>query len=346
MSVSAPNHGFHPIRVSRVIAETADAVSLVLDVPPELRETFSYRSGQFVTFRFTIDGRHQLRSYSMSSAPETDIDLQVTVKRVPGGVVSSWITKTLVAGDIVETTRPAGVFTLNPGQGDIVAVAGGSGITPVFALLKSALATTSRRVRLLYANRENGGVIFREQLDTLAERHRGRLDVVHHFDSEQGFVNSSQLLPYATLAPDTEFYLCGPGPFMDLVTMTLTEHGIDAGRIHIERFTPSAPTLPAAPITEGEPEAKRITITLAGNTQTALHREGTTVLQTARSMGMAPPFSCEAGDCATCMAKVVEGAADMFVNNALLEDEVTEGWILTCQAVPSTPTLRVVYEDS
>jgi 3-ketosteroid 9alpha-monooxygenase subunit B len=342
------DHGFHSVRVGRIIAETPDAVSIALEVPPELEGTFRYRAGQFVTFRLTIDGQQQLRSYSMSSSPDVDGDFLVTVKRVPGGVVSTWLTETLAPGGSIETTRPAGVFTLRGDRSDdseIVAFAAGSGITPVFSLVKSALATTSRRVRLLYANRDHESVIFRQQLAELAERYGDRLQVVHHLDTEQGLVEPAEVHGYAD-HPDrahTDYYICGPGPFMDLVESTLHSRGIDAERIHIERFTPAAETPPEAPITESTPSATQVTITLNGKTQTAPHRPGTTVLQTARSMGLAPPFSCEAGDCATCMAKVLEGAADMFVNNALLDDEVAEGWILTCQAVPTTPTISVEY---
>jgi 3-ketosteroid 9alpha-monooxygenase subunit B len=341
------DHGFHPVRVSRVIAETSDAVSIALDVPPELQTLFGYRAGQFVTFRLTIDGQQLLRSYSMSSSPEVDGEFLVTVKRVPGGAVSTWLTETLAPGHVIESTRPAGVFVLRDDQiGDgreIVAFAGGSGVTPVFSLLKTALATTGRSVRLLYANRDPESVIFREQLEELAECYDGRFQVAFHLDSDHGLVDGAQVLRYAA-ETHCDYYICGPGPFMDLVESTLHNRGVDTESIHIERFTPAAPleTSPP-PAAETVSTVTQITITLNGKTQTAAHRPGTTVLQTARSMGMVPPFSCEAGDCATCMAMVLEGGADMFANNALLPDEVTEGWILTCQAVPTTPTISVEY---
>ncbi len=340
------DHGFHPARVGRIIAETPDAVSIALEVPPELAGSFRYQAGQFVTFRLAIDGRQQLRSYSMSSSPDVDSEFVVTVKRVPGGVVSTWLTEALAVGAVIDTTRPAGVFTLRAdrsGDSEIVAFAGGSGITPVFSLLKTALAKTSRRVRLFYANRDLESVIFREQLDELSARYGDRLQVVHHLDIDRGLVQAKDLHPHVN--ENADYYICGPGPFMDLVESTLHDQEVGADRIHIERFTPAAAL--EASTTEPAPDdasaGKQITITLNGKTQTAQHRPGTTVLQTARSMGMAPPFSCEAGDCATCMAKVLDGAADMFVNNALLDDEVAEGWILTCQAVPTTPSISVEY---
>jgi ferredoxin-NADP reductase len=348
MSVSTPapsghDHGFHPLRIRRVVTETSEAVSLVLDVPPELAGAFAYRAGQFLTFRVTIDGRRVLRSYSMSSSPEVDAELQVTVKRVAGGLVSNWIADSLAAGDALESTRPAGVFCLGARTGDLVAYAGGSGITPVFSLLKTALETTDRRVRLLYANRDRESAIFAGELDALSERHPGRLSIVHHFDVSGGFVEADAIRRH--VGENTgEVFICGPGPFMDLVEQTLHGHGIDPACIHIERFTPGE----ALPDAEDSPEpvgtaATQVEIELEGKVQTTVHRPGTTILQTARQMGLTPPSSCEAGDCATCMGRLLEGSVSMRNNNALTEEEVDEGWILTCQAVPDPPSVRVIY---
>ena len=155
------DHGFHSLRVARIVAETADAISIVLDVPDPLREAFAYEAGQFCTFRVRIDGETQLRCYSMSSAPAVDDELQVTVKRVPDGIVSNWMNESLAEGDEIDVTLPAGVFRLTDDGGDVVALAAGSGITPVISLVKEALATTSRRVHLLYANRDLESTIFR-----------------------------------------------------------------------------------------------------------------------------------------------------------------------------------------
>jgi 3-ketosteroid 9alpha-monooxygenase subunit B len=345
------DHGFHPVRVSRLIQETEDAVSVALRVPEELRASFAYRAGQFVTFRVQIDGQQHLRSYSMSSCPEVDDEFRVTVKRVPEGVVSTWLTSSLAEGDELQSTCPAGVFTLGTGSGDIVGFAGGSGITPIYSLIKSALATTSRPVRLLYANRDAPATIFRSELDALAEQYGDRLEVVHHFDVDQGFVDADEVRSYLA-NPGTDYYICGPTPFMDLVEATLEAGGVTGDRIHIERFGPVAAPEEASEPPKGtvaasseSPAAKvsQVTIELDGRTETGQHRPGTTILQTARSLGMSPPFSCEAGDCATCMAKLTEGEVTMHANNALFDDEVEGGWILTCQAVPTTPTVHVIY---
>jgi ferredoxin-NADP reductase len=346
------DHGFHVLPIRRLVRETADATSFVLDVPAELRAAYAYEAGQFLTFRFEVAGETHLRCYSMSSSPAVDPELQVTVKRVPGGVVSNLMLDTLAPGAVVEVTRPAGVFCLGPGEGDVVAFAAGSGITPVFSLLKTALATTSRRVRLLYANRDREAVIFAAELDALAERYPGRLEVVHHLDVERGLVDAEVLGSFEEGSPGADHYLCGPAPFMDIVEGALLAHGVDAADIHIERFTP-APAVPgpstgveagAAAAAGGAQAATdtQVTVELDGRTDTVDHHPGTTILQTARQMGMAPPFSCESGSCASCMAKLVEGAADMHVNNALTDDEVRDGWVLTCQAVPTT-AVHVVY---
>jgi 3-ketosteroid 9alpha-monooxygenase subunit B len=344
------DHAFHPLRVERIVAETAEAASFVLAVPPELRDTFVYEAGQFCTFRVWVDGERHFRSYSMSSAPYVDDEFAVTVKRVPGGVVSNWMIDTLKPGDVVEASPPTGVFCLGPHEDrEIVAFCAGSGITPVYSLVKEALATTVRRARLLYANRDRDATIFAAELDDLAGRHPGRLDVEHHHDAEQGFVDAASLAPLASAAAGADVYICGPVPFMDLVEAVLAEAGVDADRIHIERFSPLEPGPPevGGPASDGDGAGDegptRVTIELDGRTETTDHRPGTTILQTARQMGMAPPFSCEAGNCATCMARLAEGEVTMHVNDVLTEDEVAEGWILTCQSVPTTTEVRVVY---
>jgi 3-ketosteroid 9alpha-monooxygenase subunit B len=335
------DHAFHRLRIARVVDETADAKSFVLDVPPELEAAFAYRAGQFVTHRLSIDGQAHLRCYSMSSSPDVGDQFQVSVKRVPGGVVSNWMIDKLEAGDVIETTCPAGVFCLPPGDGDVVAFAGGSGITPVFSIVKTALATSTRRVHLLYANRDRDSVIFAGELDRLVERYPDRLAVTHRLDVEDGFADADAVRPFAGIAADAEYFVCGPAPFMDIVEGALLDGDVDERRIHIERFIPAEP----APTEVDEGTTCRVTIELGGRTDSVEHHPGTTILQTARQMGMAAPFSCESGSCATCMARLVDGAVQMYVNNALTDDEVEEGWVLTCQSIPTTPSVHVVYQE-
>jgi 3-ketosteroid 9alpha-monooxygenase subunit B len=341
------DHGFHSLRVKGLVRERGDAVSVVLEVPPEMREAFNYQSGQFVTFRLEIDGEQQLRSYSMSSSPAVDSDLRVTIKRVPDGAVSTWFNTVLETGQLVDVTLPAGVFCLPSDGSDVVAFAGGSGITPVYSLLKSALVGPTQRVRMLYANRDRDSVIFLDELDVLAQQNPDRLDLVHHLDDQAGYVDRAAVEALIGRDSSEHYYICGPAPFMDLVEGILLEKAVDSTRIHIERFTPSegADAEAAAEPVAGEVVTATVTIELNGKTETAEHRPGATILQTARQLAMHPPYSCEAGDCATCMAKIIEGAATMRNNNALTDDEVEEGWVLTCQAVPTTPTVHVIYEN-
>lgn len=342
---TARDHGFHTLRVSKTVRETAEACSFVLEVPAHMREAYAYEAGQFCNVRVHIGDRSHVRCYSMSSAPEVDEEMQVTVKRVRGGLVSNWLIDHLCPGDPVEVGLPTGLFRLTPVRGDLVAFAAGSGITPVFSLLKEALATTDRRVRLLYANRDRDSTIFGDELGVLQEEHGDRLTVMHHLDAEEGFVDSTTVRAFLGAGQDAEHYICGPGPFMQIIEEALLEAGVDTRRLHIERFTPTLPLVVDSPADASAPKATRVTIELEGRIGTTDHRPGTTVLQTARQMGMSPPYSCESGVCATCMARVREGSVSMYVNNALTTDEVADGWVLTCQSLPTSESLHVVYEQ-
>ena len=326
----ARDHGFHPVRVTRVVAETADTHSFVLNVP------FPYRAGQFLTFRLC----GTLRSYSMSSSPDTDGSLMVTVKRVPGGLVSGWMHEHLGPGDIVEVTRPAGVFCLRDTAAPMVAFGAGSGITPILSLVKSALVATGRRVRVLTANRDWDSVIFRDTLGELAGRYPGRVEIRHHLDVEHGFVTGDQVREFAGADQDADFYICGPAPFMDLVERALVDGGVAAEQIFIERFEAAGPGGAA-----GQERQGTVCIVLSGRRHTVPQHAGETLLESARRAGLSPPFSCEAGNCATCIAQVTEGEAKMRANNALDDDEIADGWVLTCQGEPVTPHVTVVYED-
>jgi ferredoxin-NADP reductase len=330
----ARDHGFHAARITRVIQETPDTRTYALDAP------FDYRAGQFLTFR--VGGT--LRSYSMSSCPETDAELMTTVKRVPGGVVSNWMHDNLRPGHTVEVTQPAGVFCLRDDAADarpLVAFAGGSGVTPIMSLAKNALATTGRRVRILTANRDADSIIFAAALAELSARYPGRLEVRYHLDADSGFVTASDVRDFAGADRWADFYLCGPEPFMELAENALLGHGVDADQILVERFGTGAEALKedALPAAGGT-----ITIVLDRERRSVARRAGDTLLESARRAGFAPPFSCEAGNCATCIAHITEGEVKMRVNNALDDDELADGWVLTCQSEPVTPNVTVVYD--
>jgi 3-ketosteroid 9alpha-monooxygenase subunit B len=350
-------HGYHTLRVKKVVPETADASSLVLDVPDGLRETFRYRPGQFCTFRVMIEGEQQLRSYSMSSAPETDDDLAVTVKRVAGGAVSNWLLDHARDGTVLEVTKPAGVFCPQPGARPVLGFCGGSGVTPVMSIIKHVLSCDGRRpVRLLYANRDRNSVIFDETLADLEVRWPERFSVRHHLDVDGGFLRREDITEFVDGDLDADFYICGPGPFMDMVESTLLQLGVQRDRIFIERFLVDQQEKDrqvaggagadsadgALDVTAGAPDT--VTITLGGKTVEAAYQPGDTLLETARRGALRPPFSCEAGNCATCMAFLKEGSVTMRANNALTPEEVEDGWVLTCQSVPRGATVTIEYE--
>ncbi len=336
-----PNeHGYHALAVAGVVVETSDARSFVLEVPPALAEQFAYAAGQFCAFRATIGGEAVVRCYSMSSSPDTGDPFTVTVKRVPGGAMSNWMNDRLSPGDAIEVMPPAGRFVLRAAETPIVAFAGGSGITPVLSIVKTALATTAREIALVYANRGPGSVIFEAALERLRAESGGRLSVHHHLDSDEGLLDAAACAALVGDRTDADFYVCGPGPFMEVVRAGLDRRGVDPDRLFIEWFDLPDETAAAHATSETE----TVVFRLAGRVHGVAYEPGDTLLETARRAGLKPPFQCQAGSCATCMAHLDAGTASMRVNNALADDEVEEGWILTCQAIPTSREVVVDYD--
>jgi len=340
-------HGYHPLRVKQVVEETDDTRSFVLEVPDDLREAFVYQPGQFCTFRVRIGTDEYFRCYSMSSAPETDGDLAVTVKRVRHGAVSNWLNDHVSAGDLVEVSRPAGTFRLRTSGRPVVGFCGGSGITPVISIAKSALVSSAKSVRLLYASRDPGAVIFDGTLRDLELQFPERFTVLRHFDSISGLPGPEAILDVARGGLDADFYVCGPGPFMELVEQVLLGLGVDPDTILIERFVPGTGPEVSPSGEPPDPSVPRtIVFKLRGRRHEVNYHAGDTVLETARRADLPAPYSCEAGSCATCMALVRQGSVTMRVNNALTPEEVEEGWILTCQSLPVGSALSVDYEEA
>jgi 3-ketosteroid 9alpha-monooxygenase subunit B len=336
----AKPHLFHRATVSRIVKETADARTYVL-APDET--PFPYRAGQFCTFKVHVDGEDLYRSYSMSSAPETESEMATTVKRVPGGKVSNWMLDNLVEGDEVTLTRAAGTFCLTDTSVPLLGFSGGSGVTPILSLAKSALATTDRKVRLLCADKDRASAIFEAVLGDLVARHPDRLSVVRHIDAESGLIEPAAVVDFVGEDTDADCYVCGPEGFMSVVTSALP----GPGKVFIEDFdaAPQPHTAePAAPA-GAEETGGTITIHLDRKKVEVPRMANETLLESARRAGMSPPFSCEAGNCGTCMARLSEGSATMRVNDALMDDEVEDGYVLTCQAIPDTPSVTVHYED-
>ena len=338
-------HGYHALPVKQVVYETEEARSFVLEVPDELRPTFAYRPGQFCSVRIHVGEAVVARCYSMSSAPEVEGDLTFTVKRVPGGSVSNWLVDHLAAGTLIEVNPPSGNFCVGEGSRPIVAFCAGSGMTPVLSIAKSVLATSSRPVSLLYANRDRGSVIFRQRLDELQAQFPGRFDVLHHLDLEAGFVDPAVVADFVGGRVEAEFFICGPGPFMDVVEETLLDVGVGPQAMAIERFeTTVGPETTPSPETAGADGPESIVLILQGKKHQIDYHAGDTVLEAARRANVATPSSCEAGNCATCMAQVLEGTVTMRVNDALSPEEVDDGWVLTCQSRPVGSSLTVEFE--
>jgi len=342
----APRHTFHALPVVDIVDETADTRTLTFNVPDEIADLYRYAAGQFCAVRGTIDGQVVSRCYSMSSAPAVDDRLAVTVKRVPGGVMSNWLHDHVTIGDELELMPPSGVFCERPGEAPILAFSGGSGVTPIFSIVKQVLATGGRRVRVLDANRDHHNVIFRDELDRLTATHPDRLAVRHHLDAESGFLTADDIAAFVGDDTDAHVFVCGPTPFMDVVEEGLARAGIPPEHVTIERFVNSAVLdAPAPGDDRGEGTTEQLTIVFKRKRHETSYVAGDTVLETARRAGLRPPFSCEQGNCATCMALVIEGAVSMRANNVLTDDEVAEGWVLTCQGLPVGPVVTVEYED-
>jgi 3-ketosteroid 9alpha-monooxygenase subunit B len=346
------HHRYNALTVAAVVDETHDTKTFVLEIPTSLGNLYEYRAGQFCAIRATVDGDELVRCYSMSTAPAADKAFAFTVKRVPGGLMSNWLHDHVQVGDTVDLMPPAGTFCVRPSAGPIVAFCGGSGVTPILSIVKEVLATTGQPVHVLYANRDHSSIIFRAELDLLAATNPGRLHVRHHLDDQAGFLNENDIVEFVTGMADGAFYVCGPTPFMDVVETGLAQAGMGTSNIAIERFIagrdPAAPADPGAPdhdSTSDDEGTKTVTIVLKGKRNTVDYVAGDTVLDTARRGGLKPPFSCEMGSCASCMALVHEGSATMRANSALSADEVSAGWVLTCQAVPVGREVVVEYEN-
>ena len=226
---------------------------------------------------------------------------------------------------------------------------GGSGITPVVSLIKSALRTTERRIRLVYANRDRDSIIFRDELESLAAAHPERFRLVHHLDVDRGFLDAGGAKEHLAGIEDAEFYLCGPALFMSVVEDALDVAGIERSRVLVERFV--SPTDPdrveqsAAPAPASDEVPEQIVIVLEGAEHRVPYTAGKTLLESARDAGLSPPFACEEGYCSTCMARLKRGNVALRVNDALTERDLDDGFILTCQGVPSGPECAIDWDD-
>jgi ring-1,2-phenylacetyl-CoA epoxidase subunit PaaE len=352
---------FHALRVAEIVPETSEANSIRFEMPAELRERFAFRAGQHLTLKAEIGGDEVRRNYSLCTAPDEQ-DWMVTVKRIAGGVFSNWVGDNLKAGDTIDVMPPHGSFTVQfdgSKQRRYVAFAGGSGITPVMSLIRTALKQEpGSRFTLFYGNRDSSSVIFLDALADLKDRYMGRFELYHFLAEEKGDVelfngmldqkmcgNAIEQLVADASAVD-EWFICGPGPMMDAAEAALLERGVAKERIHIERFTADRPPEAVArEIADLQTKAAgaSVAVTLDGRTRKVEFTAGN-ILDSARAAGLPAPFACKAGVCATCRAKVTSGKVEMAARYGLTDEEVAAGYVLTCQSVPVGEGVAVDYD--
>ncbi len=335
------------LRVARVVEETDDARSLVFEVPAEWSEQFRYKPGQFLTLRIPFEGGWLPRCYSLSSTPLEDEPLRVTIKRVREGRASNWLCEQLQVGDSLEVLPPAGVFVPRQLDREFVLFGGGSGVTPVLSILRSALLAGKGRILLIYANRDEASVIFRDELKALAAAHPQRLQVIHWLDSVQGIPAVAQLAELARPFVTAEAFICGPGPFMDASVSALHLLGMDAGRIHVERFVslPEEGSVAVSQALDISVTTAQLSVRLDGEEHEVPCADGETLLSAMQRAGLRPPSSCLVGSCATCMCTVERGSVELLRNDALDQQELDEGWTLACQALATSEHLRVRFPE-
>lgn len=358
---------FHSLKVKDVRRETKDAVSVAFDVPEELKEVYRFKQGQYLTLRQMIDGEDVRRSYSVCSGIHEG-ELRVAIKAVAYGKFSNWINNVLKAGDEMQVMTPMGMFTtpLNPeNEKEYLLFAGGSGVTPILSIAKSVLVEEPKStVTMVYANRFFGSIIFREQLEDLKDAYIGRFRLFHVLDDEpnevdlfSGRFDRTKLEKFTQtfiqLDRVDEAFVCGPEPMIRLVTDFLKEKDMPHDKVHFELFaSPGQPAAKPAETTEQPKQelvdtGKRCAVTVVYDGQESnfyMPMDGTPILDAAQNSGMDIPFSCKGGMCCTCRAHLSEGSAPMRVNYALEPGEVEQGYVLTCQAVPSTERIVVDFD--
>lgn len=348
---------FHPLRVAAVEALTDDAVAVEFDVPEQLKDTFRFLPGQHVTVRADIDGADVRRSYSICA--DAGIGrIRVGVRRLMGGVFSTFATTRLAAGDELGVTAPSGEFSIAPGtSGHFAAIVAGSGITPVLSMVSTTLASDPRtRWTVVYGNREARSVMFLEELEALKDRHPDRLQLIHVLSREDtgldltsGRIDAPRLQRlFATLLPPSSvdtWFLCGPYEMVMMAREELAGAGVPEGAVLDELFFAGPPTDLPPPPPEDEAGTVSLTFTLQGRSTSTRMRPASSVLDAAMAVRSELPFSCKGGMCATCKARVVEGAVTMDKNYALVDADLAAGYVLTCQSHPTTPSVVVDFDQ-
>ena len=354
------NAGFHRLTVAEVRRETADAVSIRFDVPEHLREAFRFKAGQHLTLKADINGEDVRRTYSLCVAP-SDGEFRVAIKTMPGGRFSTWANAAIKAGQTLEVLPPMGRFVAPDVSAPYyVALAGGSGITPVLSILKTALSENRQaRATLLYGNRDSASIIFLEELAALKNRFLDRLEVYHFLENEaeeielfNGRLDRAKCDEVFSTLVDVKsadaFFICGPGPMMDAAEAALSARGVPASKILVERFTTSALSeeqIERARALEAKAAGTMLTVTLDGRrSKIAFDAAKGNILESVQAAGLPAPYACKGGVCTTCRAKVTSGTVEMKKNYGLTDEEVADGYVLTCQAIPTSGDVVLNYD--
>jgi 3-ketosteroid 9alpha-monooxygenase subunit B len=335
---------FYQVPVAEVITETDQACSIVFDVPAELAQAFAYRPGQFLTLRVPApDGGSVARCYSLCSSPIAGERPRIAVKRMVSGLASNWIADNVRPGTVLDVLPPAGTFTPRSLESDFLLLAGGSGITPVMSILKSALRAGRGRVVLIYANAEERSVIFARELRELQAAAPRKLAIIHWLDVVQGAPSPAALRELARPYASFEAFICGPDLYMTAVKQALTELGVPASRVHVERFLSLA---------ENPFEATQVTGGVAASLEVDLDDEvhkldwpsGERMLDVMLDAGLDAPYSCREGVCGACACRLVEGEVEMAHNEVLEDADLADGYILACQSVALTPEVTISFQ--
>ena len=347
---------FQPLRIAAVDRLCDDAVAVTLAVPDDLAGLMAFRPGEHLTVRRTVDGVEHRRSYSIC-APAGG-PLRIGVRRIPSGVFSSWLVDEAQPGDVVEALPPEGRFVVDPATGGRhVLVGAGSGITPLLSIASSLLRSSDAQVTLVYGNRRATTTMFLEELADLKNAHPDRFDLVHVLSREprdvelfSGRLDGPRLesivralVPWRSV---DGWWLCGPVTMVEEHRAVLRGLGVPRDRVHTELFHVDAPPPPVVHAEEMRPgETTRVSFTLDGRTTEVDAPRSRTVLEAAQAARPDVPFACRGGVCGTCRARVVEGQVAMRRNYALEEDEVAQGFVLTCQAEPRSDLVTVDFDS-